>query len=177
MWKCKHCAKDVDQDFDVCWNCGYSKNGKPPSKEVRDQLRATQDEQKADRESEQASRNQVRSGGNTTLTKCKECGSKISRKAVVCPSCGVKTKSEPGIGSKFFGSLVSLGILVWFGSMFLNAMGSSQPNDPQAMVKELEAKCAASAKDAPASWGNKKDVYESCVFGGKSQLRAQGLIQ
>ncbi len=111
------------------------------------------------------------------MTKCKECGSKISTKAAACPSCGAKVKTEPGAGAKFLGSLVSLGLLVWLGSMFLGAMGSSEPQDPQAMVKELEAKCAASAKDAPASMGNKKDFYESCVFGGKSQLRAQGVLK
>ena len=111
------------------------------------------------------------------MTKCKECGGKVSTKAAACPSCGVKIKSEPGAGARFFGNLVSLGVLIWLGFMFLGDMGSSQPQDPQAMVKEIEAKCAASTKDAPASLGSKKDIYESCVFGGKSQLRAQGVLK
>lgn len=30
MWKCKHCKESVEDDFEACWNCGYSKEGKPP---------------------------------------------------------------------------------------------------------------------------------------------------
>jgi hypothetical protein len=31
MWKCRHCHEKVDDNLDVCWNCGYSKEGKPPT--------------------------------------------------------------------------------------------------------------------------------------------------
>lgn len=110
------------------------------------------------------------------MIKCKECGSKLSTKATACPSCGAMTKSEPGAGAKLLGSLISGGIMIWLGFLIFGAIGLRQPKDPQAMLKELEAKCAASANDAPASWGNKKNIYESCVFGGKNQLRAQGFV-
>lgn len=26
-WKCKKCKAEVDEDFDICWNCGTSKDG------------------------------------------------------------------------------------------------------------------------------------------------------
>ena len=27
MWKCPKCGEDVENNFDVCWNCGTSKSG------------------------------------------------------------------------------------------------------------------------------------------------------
>lgn len=27
MWKCPGCGEDVEDDFDVCWNCQHSKDG------------------------------------------------------------------------------------------------------------------------------------------------------
>ncbi len=27
MWKCKKCNEEVDDNFDVCWNCGSDKKG------------------------------------------------------------------------------------------------------------------------------------------------------
>jgi hypothetical protein len=27
MWNCPKCSTKVDQDFDICWNCGTSKEG------------------------------------------------------------------------------------------------------------------------------------------------------
>jgi hypothetical protein len=30
MWKCRHCGEQIEEDFDVCWNCQYEKNGAPP---------------------------------------------------------------------------------------------------------------------------------------------------
>jgi hypothetical protein len=27
MWKCKKCKEDVEDQFDVCWNCGSDKMG------------------------------------------------------------------------------------------------------------------------------------------------------
>ena len=29
MWKCKNCNEDIEDDFDICWNCSYDKNGEP----------------------------------------------------------------------------------------------------------------------------------------------------
>lgn len=28
MWKCKKCQESLDDNFDTCWNCGLSKDGK-----------------------------------------------------------------------------------------------------------------------------------------------------
>lgn len=27
MWFCKNCSEEVDDDFEVCWNCQFDKNG------------------------------------------------------------------------------------------------------------------------------------------------------
>lgn len=29
MWKCAGCAESIDDEFDVCWNCGTSIDGEP----------------------------------------------------------------------------------------------------------------------------------------------------
>jgi hypothetical protein len=31
MWKCQHCGEEIEEDFNVCWNCLYGKDGTPPS--------------------------------------------------------------------------------------------------------------------------------------------------
>ncbi|MDM4766159.1 hypothetical protein [Pelomonas sp. SE-A7] len=35
MWKCKQCSKSIEEEFDACWSCGYSKSGLPPDQSVR----------------------------------------------------------------------------------------------------------------------------------------------
>lgn len=30
MWKCKNCGEMIESDFDVCWNCQFSKDDSPP---------------------------------------------------------------------------------------------------------------------------------------------------
>lgn len=30
MWKCKHCSEQLEDTFDSCWSCGYSRDGLPP---------------------------------------------------------------------------------------------------------------------------------------------------
>lgn len=62
MWKCSHCNKEVDPELDVCWNCGYSDDGNPPSKEVHALLKEAKKEHKADRESERLARIQLSPG-------------------------------------------------------------------------------------------------------------------
>ena len=27
MWKCRNCSENVENNFDICWNCNYDKNG------------------------------------------------------------------------------------------------------------------------------------------------------
>jgi len=29
MWKCPQCSEEVEEDFDVCWNCGTDREGQP----------------------------------------------------------------------------------------------------------------------------------------------------
>lgn len=31
MWKCKKCSEQIEDNFDSCWNCGYSCDGLPPT--------------------------------------------------------------------------------------------------------------------------------------------------
>lgn len=30
MWKCKNCSEQIENNFDNCWNCSYSRVGLPP---------------------------------------------------------------------------------------------------------------------------------------------------
>lgn len=30
MWTCKNCHEEIESTFDICWNCGYDKDGNPP---------------------------------------------------------------------------------------------------------------------------------------------------
>ena len=27
MWECKHCSEEVEDTFDICWNCNFDKTG------------------------------------------------------------------------------------------------------------------------------------------------------
>lgn len=38
MWNCVVCSEQVDDDFEVCWNCKTSKNGTPPDDLVPNDL-------------------------------------------------------------------------------------------------------------------------------------------
>ena len=31
MWKCINCAEQIEDDFETCWNCGFDKDGTPPT--------------------------------------------------------------------------------------------------------------------------------------------------
>ena len=31
MWKCKHCSEQIEDSFDACWSCGYTRDGTPPA--------------------------------------------------------------------------------------------------------------------------------------------------
>lgn len=30
MWKCVNCAEQVEDQFEICWSCGFGKDGSPP---------------------------------------------------------------------------------------------------------------------------------------------------
>ena len=31
MWKCQRCEEKIEDNLDVCWNCGTGKDGTPPA--------------------------------------------------------------------------------------------------------------------------------------------------
>ena len=31
MWECKHCSEQLEDSFETCWSCGYSRDGSPPA--------------------------------------------------------------------------------------------------------------------------------------------------
>jgi hypothetical protein len=68
MWKCSHCSKEVDAELDTCWNCGYSKEGHPPSNEVRNLLAEAKKEQKIEREFEKTNRVKLQATSKSEVT-------------------------------------------------------------------------------------------------------------
>jgi len=44
MWKCKHCSEQVEDNFDICWNCGFSRDNKAPATNVKDEIKTNKDE-------------------------------------------------------------------------------------------------------------------------------------
>lgn len=36
MWKCKSCSEEIENNFDACWNCGYSRKGSSKKNESSD---------------------------------------------------------------------------------------------------------------------------------------------
>ena len=35
-WTCQHCYESNEENFEICWHCGYSKDGDPPDAEFTD---------------------------------------------------------------------------------------------------------------------------------------------
>jgi hypothetical protein len=70
--------------------------------------------------------------------------------------------------------------MLWLGwlafDFFVSAAKESENKSPDALLKELSEKCAATAKEAPAGV-DKKQFYDSCIFGGRAKLRADGKIK
>jgi hypothetical protein len=31
MWKCKNCSEQIENNFDSCWKCSYTRDGSPPT--------------------------------------------------------------------------------------------------------------------------------------------------
>ena len=40
MWNCKHCSEQIENDFDSCWNCGYSYDGIAPDADAKKEANA-----------------------------------------------------------------------------------------------------------------------------------------
>ena len=44
MWKCKHCSERLEDDFDSCWSCGYSRDGIAPDTSAQEEMKANEKE-------------------------------------------------------------------------------------------------------------------------------------
>jgi len=60
MWKCKKCAEKIEEEFDVCWNCGADKDGTLIDKDVVAQIKNAKIEQKNERIEERKNQVSVR---------------------------------------------------------------------------------------------------------------------
>ena len=40
MWICKHCSEQLEDTFDSCWSCGYSRDCSPPTETFESEQRA-----------------------------------------------------------------------------------------------------------------------------------------
>ena len=67
------------------------------------------------------------------LTKCKDCGHEVSKKAKTCPSCGV---SKPAVKSVGLGKLFLLGIFGFF--VYMVAFGPDTGSSYKAQPKTAE---------------------------------------
>lgn len=114
------------------------------------------------------------------ITKCKECGGKLSTKAETCPSCGAKVNATQEAFAGCLGSLLSLAFFLWLGWLALDYLANlgdqQEQKSPQALLNKLEAKCSASANETPPGM-DRKSFYASCIAGGRAQLRAKGMIE
>ena len=51
MWNCSHCSERLEDSFDTCWRCGYSREGTPPDTGEKHQIKANRKEARADTKS------------------------------------------------------------------------------------------------------------------------------
>lgn len=108
------------------------------------------------------------------LIKCKECGNKISSKAEICPTCGMRLKAKSGPGCivglfKLVGGLIGAGIALVVVTPLLSNKNSVSPE------RKLEISCEEISKAIPE--GTERDnAYTSCIAGGSSAIRAQRRI-
>jgi len=117
------------------------------------------------------------------MTKCNECGGMVSPKADVCPHCGIKRNAGKNalkgcISSLFslvFGlafMLCGLAFMLWFAWMAIEFLA----NKEEVLLKELETRCAAAAKETLPNM-DRKTFYKNCIAGGRAKLRADGVIK
>ena len=60
MWKCKKCSEKIEDEFDICWNCGADKDGAVSDKDVAAQIKTAKIEQKQERVDEKKNQISVR---------------------------------------------------------------------------------------------------------------------
>ena len=39
MWNCKNCSENVEENFDVCWNCNFDKNGEKVDTSLEEEIK------------------------------------------------------------------------------------------------------------------------------------------
>ena len=44
MWICKNCKEEVEDNFDVCWNCGSDRDGAPTTEASKDVYQKNKEE-------------------------------------------------------------------------------------------------------------------------------------
>jgi hypothetical protein len=109
-----------------------------------------------------------------TMSKCKECGGMVSPKADLCPHCGVKRNAGKNALKGCLSSLFGIVFMLIFAWIAIEVLFGTK--DPAVLIKELEDKCAAAAKETPSNM-DRKAFYKNCVAGGKAKLRADGVIK
>jgi hypothetical protein len=83
------------------------------------------------------------------LTKCKECGAEVSKKAESCPGCGAPVKAKTGCGTIILGTFLGLVVLGVIGSGLDQNKSSSNSSKPSAAA--TKTKSSKSAKPQ-TSW-------------------------
>jgi hypothetical protein len=94
MWLCKKCHEEMKDSFDVCWNCGTSKDG------VEDP-----DFQKTE---------EVQPAQSSPAFKCEE---EIEPNPITCPRCNCELNY---VGTKSFHEGTRWGVLGDLGELFVN---------------------------------------------------------
>ena len=101
MWKCNSCQESVEDSYDVCWNCGTSKDGVPDPTFRRV-------ENARDMESGRPGR------GNSTSPTTRSPAAVVD--PIACPRCDEELEH---LGTKRFHEGANWGILGELGEMFV----------------------------------------------------------
>jgi len=190
MWKCSNCSEKSEKNFDSCWNCGYSRKGVPPTEQAQpvssDPLLVTgefasvalkraignaetsETSETSDRVPLAASRS-PRKG----FMQCRECQREISRKAEICPHCGIRLKNKPpGLFASLFkmvfgaiGGIIGIVVAISFLSN-----GKEKSN----RTADIEGGCRTLSL-AMTDISERESAYTSCVASAKETLRARGV--
>lgn len=105
MWKCKNCSEQLEDDFDSCWNCGYSRDGIAPDGSAKEAVKGNKKE----------AAKQAASGTYSPLPK---------RQEVVVVDVSVPFVSMVVLMVKWaIASIPAFLILIVFGSFFVGLLG------------------------------------------------------
>lgn len=127
------------------------------------------------------------------LIKCKECGSQLSSKAEVCPTCGLRLRAGPaaaksgsgcivglfklvgGLVGAVIGLMVAVSLLSNKTAMTPTSTQMAPTNTSVTPTRKLEIGCEEFVKTLPAGTDRTLE-YESCIASGSSVIRAQQRI-